>query len=119
METLNDHTTTVAQLRAAMQRFVDERDWREFHDPKNLAMSIAIESAELMEHFQWLRSEQLADAAARPEMRQQICEELADILCYALSFANALNIDVAQAVTDKLVKNEQKYPAERFRGRFR
>jgi NTP pyrophosphatase (non-canonical NTP hydrolase) len=109
----------VRQLRDAVARFVDERDWRSFHDPKNLAMSIAIESAELMEHFQWLRSDQLDALKSDGAQMQQIREELADILCYALSFANAMQIDVAAALTDKLEKNAVKYPVEKFRGRFR
>lgn len=116
---MTDATTTVQQLRDTVARFVDARDWRPFHDPKNLAMSIAIEAAELMEHFQWLRSEQLAAAAESPETMQQIREELSDILCYAFSFANAMNIDVTKALTEKLVMNEKKYPADQFRGRFR
>jgi len=116
---MNDADTTVHQLRQAVQTFVDERAWRPFHDPKNLAMSIAIESAELMEHFQWLRSEELAALRSDAAQMEQIREELSDILCYALSFANAMEIDVAAALADKLVKNARKYPAEKFRGRFR
>lgn len=114
-----DAVTSVAQLRALVARFVDERDWRQFHDPKNLAMSIAIEAAELMEHFQWLRSDQLADATADPETLRQIREELADILAFALAFANRLGIDVTDALTEKMKKNAVKYPADRFRGRYR
>lgn len=116
---MNDQTTTVAELREEMARFVDERDWRQFHNPKNLSMSIAIEAAELMEHFQWL------DAAAGKEMSLsagdigQVREELADILAFTLSFANALNIDLSTALREKMVKNAIKYPADEFRGRFR
>ncbi|MEE8169030.1 MAG: nucleotide pyrophosphohydrolase [Phycisphaerae bacterium] len=116
---MNDSATTVRKLRDAVQAFVDEREWRPFHDPKNLAMSIAIEAAELMEHFQWLRSHELAAVRESADDMQQIREELADIVCYLLSFANAMDIDVTQALTDKLKKNEIKYPADRFRGRFR
>src|SRR5207244_11254091 len=98
---MNDAETTILQLRDDIRRFVKAREWEPFHDPKNLAMSIAIEAAELMEHFQWVRSDQV-DAAAREEKTlREIREELADILCYALSFANALDIDVSQAVREK------------------
>jgi dCTP diphosphatase len=114
-----DKSTTLAELRAAVQRFVDERDWRQFHTPKNLSMAIAIESAELMEHFQWLGSEESRGVRESPANLAEVREELADIMCYALSFANALDIDIADAVASKLVKNAQKYPADRFRGRFR
>ncbi len=113
---MSDDRTTLAELRADIRRFVDERDWSQFHTPKNLSMSIAIEAAELMEHFQWLDS-----SGTRPggDELARIREELADVMCYALSFANALEIDVAAAVRDKLIKNAAKYPADRYRGRFR
>lgn len=116
---MSDQTTTVADLRQAVQRFVDQRDWRQFHSPKNLSMGIAIEAAELMEHFQWLGEEASRDIRNSPDDLQQVSEELADIICYALSFANTLDIDVSSALRDKLVKNAEKYPADRFRGRFR
>lgn len=116
---MSDATITLADLRADLRRFVDERDWSQFHTPKNLAMSIAIEAAELMEHFQWIEARDACDVRASPEEMIRIREELADVLCYALSFANALDIDVSAAVRDKLVKNAAKYPVERFKGRFR
>lgn len=116
---MNDQTTTIRELKDAVADFVEARDWRQFHDPKNLAMSIAIESAELMEHFQWLRSDQVSPDAWSDETRQDITDELADILCFALSFANAADIDIASAVRAKMVKNEKKYPKEKFHGRFR
>ncbi len=115
----DDSKTTVGALRQLVARFVEERDWRQFHDPKNLAMSIAIEAAELMEHFQWLRSEQLSEITGDPKGMAQIREELADVLAFAFAFANALDIDVAKAMTDKFQKNAQKYPADKFRGRFK
>jgi dCTP diphosphatase len=114
-----DANTTVAALRQQMAAFVRARDWEQFHDPKNLAASIAIEAAELMEHFQWLRSDQLAGLPDDPEAMQQIREELADVLAFVISFANRMEIDLAQAFTDKMVKNARKYPEDKFRGRFR
>ena len=116
---MSDQTTTVARLREIMQAFVDEREWNRFHDPKNLSMSIAIESAELMEHFQWLDNREAANIRESPEDMQQVREELADIVAFVLSFANALDIDISDALRDKMVKNAEKYPADRFRGRFR
>ncbi|MBN1488496.1 MAG: nucleotide pyrophosphohydrolase [Phycisphaerae bacterium] len=115
----DDSTTTVAELREQMARFVADRDWQQFHDPKNLTMSIAIEAAELMEHFQWLRSDQIAQITGDPAALGQVREELADVMAFLLSLANALDVDVSQALTEKMAKNELKYPAERFRGRFR
>lgn len=116
---MSDEKATVAELKRLIQEFVNERDWSQFHTPKNLSMSIAIEAAELMEHFQWTEGGGSALPADNPAVMQEIREELADILCYALSFANALGIDVNTAVREKMVKNAAKYPAERFRGRFR
>lgn len=113
---VSDSSTTVSQLRELVARFVSERDWAKFHDPKNLSMAIAIEAAELMEHFQWARSDDLAALAADDSLRGEIRDELADVLCFALALANALSIDVADAVTDKMRKNAQKYPAEQYRG---
>jgi NTP pyrophosphatase (non-canonical NTP hydrolase) len=112
-----DEEATIAELRRAVQAFVDERDWRQFHTPKNLAMSLAIEAAELMEHFQWL---DVAESMARgrdPSCRDQIAEEIADVCCYLLSLVNALELDLSRAVRAKLVKNARKYPADEFRGK--
>jgi dCTP diphosphatase len=115
---MTDDSTTVAELRKLVESFVNERDWRQFHTPKNLAMSLAIEAAELMEHFQWLTPEEsraIADDAAK---RAAVGEELADVICYALAMTNELGIDVAEAMRDKMRKNEIKYPASQMRGRW-
>ena len=114
--TTTDPTTSVSELKSLVQRFVDERDWQRFHTPKNLAMSVAIEAAELMELFQWIESDE-ADRRA-DEQREALEDEVADVVCYLLSLANATGIDVAAAVERKLRKNAEKYPADRFRGRF-
>ena len=98
--------------------FVDRRDWDRFHSPKNLSMSMAIEAAELMEHFQWLSSEQSRDVVRKADKLGAVAEELADVLCYALAMANQLGVDLSTAVRDKMAKNEQKYPADEYRGRF-
>lgn len=115
---MSDATTTVADLRGLLAQFVAEREWHCYHDAKNLSMSIAIESAELMEHFQWARSEEVPALLDDPERRAEIVEELADITCYVLSLANALGVDLSSAVEAKVVKNARKYPAEQFRGRY-
>lgn len=113
-----DDRTTISELRQRIQQFVDERDWRQFHRPKNLAMSIAIEAAELMEHFQWVDNAESQTRALDPVHRQQIAEEIADVCCYLLSLANAMQLDLSDAVLSKLEKNAAKYPVESFRGRF-
>jgi NTP pyrophosphatase (non-canonical NTP hydrolase) len=107
---------TLRDLQARVARFVDEREWRGFHSPKNLAQSIAIEAAELMEHFQWLTIEQSRDLVRDPEARPAIALELADILIYALSFAEAAGIDPGGAILEKLAHNERRFPPETVRG---
>jgi len=115
----SDEQTTVARLRQVVADFVAARDWQQFHDPKNLSMAIAIEAAELMEHFQWLRSDQIEAFLSDEQKQAEVREELADILAYVLSLANRLQIDASKALLDKMEKNAQKYPAEKYRGRFR
>jgi len=115
----NDVATTVAQLRRHVDDFVNRRDWHQFHTPKNLAMSLAIEAAELMEHFQWLTPEESRAVAQDPDRLAQVADELADVLCYALAMCNELNLDLSSAVMAKLAKNERKYPVEEYRGRAR
>ncbi|MEJ2735818.1 MAG: nucleotide pyrophosphohydrolase [Anaerolineae bacterium] len=117
MET--DAQTTVGALRQAVAGFVNDRDWQPFHTPKNLSMSIAIEAAELMEHFQWLTTEETHADVEDPDKRAAVADELADIVIYCLSLSNALGLDVSSAVLGKLQANEHRYPADEFRGRFR
>ncbi len=116
---MDDKSSTITDLKRLVARFVEERDWTRFHDPKNLSASIAIEAAELMEHFQWLRSDELQAVRNDPEAMAQIREELADILAYVLSFAERMDINLSSALEAKMKKNATKYPAETFRGRFR
>jgi len=116
---MNDTTTTVSQLKTLVESFVDQRDWQQFHDPKNLAMSIAIEAAELMEHFQWLRSDQLAQHLADQRQKDLVREELADVLAFCLAMANVLQIDLSGALNDKMTSNARKYPADEYRGRYK
>jgi NTP pyrophosphatase (non-canonical NTP hydrolase) len=115
---MSDSTTTVADLKRLVNDFVDRRDWHRFHAPKNLAMSLAIEAAELMEHFQWISAEQSRLAVNDADQLAAIGEELADVVCYALAMANELGLDLSTAVGRKIAKNEQKYPAEEYRGRY-
>jgi len=113
-----DATTTVADLRASVSHFVDRREWRKYHTPKNLAMSIAIEAAEIMEHFQWLTVTESEEALRDPAVHFAVADELADVIIYCLSFANSAEIDVAAAVLAKLERNESRFPIERVRGQL-
>ena len=114
----SDNTTTVADLRKLVADFVAERDWSQFHSPKNVSMALAIEAAELMEHFQWLTTDASRELAADPEKLAEVGEELADVIGYSFALANELGLDISNAVRAKMVKNAQKYPAEKYRGRY-
>lgn len=107
---MTDQTTPLEQLRQEMRQFVTERGWERFHTPKNLATSIAIETAELMEHFQWLTPEESSQWRGKVEASSPIAEEMADVLSYLLSLANALNVDLSTAFREKMKKNRVKYP---------
>jgi NTP pyrophosphatase (non-canonical NTP hydrolase) len=114
----SDATTTVAELRQIIADFVAERDWSQFHSPKNVSMALAIEAAELMEHFQWLTTDASRKLANDPTKLAEVGEELADVIGYSFALANELGIDVSSAIRAKMVKNVQKYPADEFRGRY-
>lgn len=116
-DAFRDATTTVSQLRDMVHQFVAERDWRKFHSPKNVAMALAVEAAELMEHFQWIENEQSRQLTA--EQAQAVAEELADVVCYALALANELQLDVAASMAMKMVKNRRKYPVDTYRGTWK
>jgi len=103
------------ELKLKLQQFVDERDWAQFHSPKNLAMAMIVEAAELVEHFQWnteAESHELSD-----EKREQVEHELADTFVYLLRIAQVLNIDLIEATNKKIALNALKYPVEKARGK--
>jgi len=104
-------------LRALQQRlaaFAAARDWDQFHSPKNLAMALSVEAAELVEEFQWLTEEQ--SRRLDGDRRERVRLELADVFIYLLRIADKLGVDLMQAADDKIALNEQKYPADRVRG---
>ena len=98
-----------------IKKFRDERDWIQFHDPKNMAISIIIEASELLEHFQWKSKEEVENYAN--EHKDKIEEEIADIAIYLFELADNLRIDLSEAMERKLNKNERKYPADKVRGK--
>jgi NTP pyrophosphatase (non-canonical NTP hydrolase) len=108
-----DGKTTVRELMKIVTRFRDSRDWRKYDTPRNLAGSICIEAAELLEHFQWKTDEQAAQMLRNPEELAEISNELADVIIYCLGFSDTLSLDVSNAVQRKLKRNGEKYPATR------
>jgi NTP pyrophosphatase (non-canonical NTP hydrolase) len=115
---MGDTASTIADLKDVVRQFVDERAWQPFHSPKNLAMGIAVEAAELMECFLWLDLPASYETAKDPAKREAIADEMADVFCYLLNLSNVLGIDLSDALRAKMVKNAQKYPAEKYRGKF-
>lgn len=120
METANltDAKTTVGEIKARVLAFARERDWEQFHAPKNLSMALAAEAGELMEHFLWDTPEASRTKVCEDRVRRaKIEEELADVVIYALEFANMTGIDVAAAIERKMAHNAAKYPVDKAKGR--
>ncbi len=115
---MSDTTTTLAALKEAVRHFAAEREWEPFHSPKNLTMGLAVEAAELMEHFLWIDTEAsrkvLQDAAELAE----VADEMADVAVYLLNLANTLDLDLSEVILAKIAKNAVKYPAEKYKGRY-
>ena len=101
-------------LAARLRDFARERDWEQFHAPKNLAMALAVEASELMEHFQWLTERESCELSA--EAKARAAEELADVFIYTVRLADRLGVDLGPAVEAKILANAAKYPVEKSRG---
>ncbi|MGK5054747.1 nucleotide pyrophosphohydrolase [Janthinobacterium sp. RB2P8] len=111
---MNAPTDSLLDIRARLRAFAGERDWDQFHTPKNLAMALSVEVAELAEHYQWLPTG--ADAELDDAKRAGIRHELADVLMYLVRLADKSGVDLHAAVLEKMVLNAQKYPAQQVRG---
>jgi NTP pyrophosphatase (non-canonical NTP hydrolase) len=109
--------SAIASLTEALRRFAAERDWEQFHSPKNLAAALSVEAAELLEHFQWLTEDQSRNLSA--EQRAAVAHEAADVFLYLLQLTDKLQIDLATAAREKLALNAAKYPAAQVRGSSR
>lgn len=112
-----DTETYVSEIKKWIQKFNDERDWNQYHHPKELAISISLESAELLEHFQWEKKRPLQAIKSNKKLIQSLKNELSDILIYSFNFANKLDIDISEAIKNKIEENNRKYPAELVKGR--
>ena len=117
MKTLGDEVTTLGEIKARVLAFAQEREWEQFHAPKNLSMALAAEAGELMEHFLWCDPDASREVVNHPIKRQQIQEELADVVIYAIQFANMAGIDLAAVIESKMAANAAKYPVEKSKGR--
>lgn len=101
-------------LSQRLRKFADDRDWDQFHAPKNLSMALMVEAAELVEHFQWLTEQQSMELS--DDKLQEVAYELADVFIYCVRLADKLGVDLAKVVDEKIILNEKKYPADKVRG---
>lgn len=114
-----DNKTTIEELKKLVVKFRDERDWKKYHKPKDLAASINIEAAELLEQFQWKSDEEINEMLKDENKFDKISDELADIIDYCLSFSDVTKIDVSEALKKKIEENKKKYPVEKFKGDYK
>ncbi len=113
---MGDNSVTLDDLKQLVTEFRDLRDWKQFHNPKDLATAISLESAELLENFLWKNVGEVEAITADPSKMEKIEDELADILLFCLSFAETVGIDLSTAIDRKIAKNAAKYPPETARG---
>lgn len=107
----------LTELKLKLHQFADERDWDQFHSPKNLSMALIAEAAELIEHFQWLTEEESSQLSE--DKLEEVRQELADIQIYLIRIADKLGVDLLEAVEQKIKINEKKYPAEKVKGKHK
>ncbi len=115
---MNDNICTLHQLKKTIKNFVFERDWIKYHTPRNLAESICIESAELLEIFQWSLTNNDRKDKTKNYQNSNIADELADIFIYCISLSNTLELDITQIILNKIRKNKKRYPVNKFKGRL-
>lgn len=116
---LMDDKTTIEELKKLVVKFRDERDWKKYHKPKDLAESISIEAAELLEKFQWKSDEEINEMLKDKEKVDKVSDELADIIDYCLSFSDVTKIDISEALKRKIEENKKKYPVEKVKGNYK
>jgi NTP pyrophosphatase (non-canonical NTP hydrolase) len=111
-----DNKTNIQQLKDKVQLFCEQRDWDQFHNPKDLAIGIITEASELLEHFRFKSEEEMKAMFEKKNKKQAIEEEVADIFFFLLRFAQMNNINIAEQLERKIELNDKKYPVEKFRG---
>ena len=114
-----DEKTSIKELIDCVAAFELERNWQQFHSAKNLVMGIAIETGELLEHFQWINEQESRDVINDSKQMACIRAEVADVFCYILNLAHVLKIDLSEAFYDKMKQNAKKYPKEKYYGKYK
>ncbi len=112
---MNDKKTTIEDLKKLKAQFISEREWSQFHTPKNISMALSVEASELVELFLWCESQDSFDVVKKNQ--QAVSDEIADIAMYVIAFCNATGIDLSEAVQQKMKKNREKYPVEKVKGK--
>jgi len=110
----NKKQQSLTELQDLIQKFCDEREWDQFHNPKDLSISLALEAAEVLEHFQWKNKDEMAKHSV--DNKDAIAEELADVLYWVLLLSNKLDIDLVSSFQEKMKKNDEKYPVDKAKG---
>lgn len=114
---MNSTNSDINELQNIIVKFRDERNWKQFHNPKDMSLSLVLEATETMEHFQWKSPKEMKEYI--PKHKQEISEELADVLYWVLLMSHDLHIDIKTALKKKLIKAERKYPIEKAKGNHR
>ncbi len=113
---MRDGSTTIKELKDKVQKFCEERDWDQFHNPKDLAIGVSTEASELLDIFRFKRDEDIKEIMSDPSKRQKVGEELADVLYFLLRFAQMNDFDLSEELDKKLEKNNTNYPVEKAKG---
>jgi len=113
----SDSTTTIDTLRRSVRQFIEARDWDQFHTPKDLSIGLIIEAGELLEHFRFRSDAEITERLAELEFKQQVSDELADVLYFVLAVSNKLKIDLSSALDAKMALSARRYPIEKARGK--
>ncbi len=111
-----DHETNIHEFKEKIKRFCEDRDWDQFHNAKELAIALSIESSELLEHFRWKKPEEVESLFKDKKKREEIEDEMADILYFLVRIAQKYNIDLSEILDKKMEKNNKKYPVDKFKG---
>jgi dCTP diphosphatase len=114
---MTDNATTIGEIKEALRAFARERDWEQFHNPKDVALALSIEIAEVLEHFRFLRNEEIEELLRDDEYRRSLAHELADAASFVIRLADVTGIDLAKAVEEKMRVSAEKYPADMVRGK--
>ena len=115
---ISDKTTTISELTEKIDKFIQEREWKQYHIPKNLAISITLEASELLETFQWFKDTEIEELIKKPEKIKEIESELADVMIYCISLANTLGTNLSKVIINKIDENKKKYPIEKVKGKY-